>query len=87
MTEGPTLRSLIGEHWKLARNLRRLEIHFYTERCTGIWEGYEVCPVDCWEPDYERLVVVFHHGERCIACGACVLQCPEVAIELEVPDG
>ncbi|MCK5317218.1 MAG: 4Fe-4S binding protein, partial [Anaerolineales bacterium] len=26
--------------------------------------------------------VVFHHGERCIACGACVLQCPEKAIEL-----
>ena len=87
MTEGPTLRSLIGEHWKLARTLRKLEIHFYPERCTGVWECYEVCPVDCWEPDYERQVIVFHHWERCIACGACVLQCPEGAIELEVPDG
>jgi NAD-dependent dihydropyrimidine dehydrogenase PreA subunit len=31
-------------------------------------------------------VAIFQHGELCIACGACVLQCPEEAIELKVPD-
>ena len=25
----------------------------------------------------------FHEAEKCIACGACVLQCPEDAIELK----
>jgi len=28
-------------------------------------------------------VVIFHDPELCIACGACVLQCPEDAIELK----
>jgi NAD-dependent dihydropyrimidine dehydrogenase PreA subunit len=43
--------------------------------------------VDCWTPDYENQVVLFHNPERCIACGACVLQCPQRAIELSIPDG
>jgi cyclopropane fatty-acyl-phospholipid synthase-like methyltransferase len=34
--------------------------------------------------DDERRQVIFHDGERCVACGACVLQCPEYAIELKI---
>ncbi|RME44058.1 MAG: hypothetical protein D6796_12260, partial [Caldilineae bacterium] len=30
----------------------------------------------------ERRVAIFHDPELCIACGACVLQCPRNAIEL-----
>lgn len=82
MSSEPTLRSSLGEHWQLARRLRTLKIHFDTEKCRGIWECLEVCPVDCWTADYTSRKVIFHHPERCIACGACVLQCPESAIEL-----
>lgn len=85
MTESPPLGSLIAEHWRLARTLRVLKIHFNPQRCKGVWQCYEVCPIGCWQPDYERQIVVFDHVERCIACGACVLQCPEKAIELKVP--
>ena len=63
--------------------LRNMEIHFYPEKCKGVWQCYNVCPVGCWTPDYEKRVVIFHDGEKCIACGACVLQCPEDAIELK----
>ncbi|NIS82512.1 MAG: hypothetical protein GTO14_20415 [Anaerolineales bacterium] len=87
MAESPSIRSLIAEHWRLARTLRALKIHFYPQRCKGVWQCFEVCPIGCWQPNYEQRVAVFDHAERCIACGACVLQCPEGAIELRVLHG
>ena len=82
MDEKPALKSLIVEHWNLAKNLRSMQIHYDAQKCKGVWQCYEVCPVGCWTPDYESHKVIFHDPERCIACGACVLQCPENAIEL-----
>lgn len=83
MTKAPTFWSSLGEHWEIARRLRGLRIHFYPEKCVGVWQCYEVCPVGCWRPDLERRVAVLQAPERCIACGACVLQCPQGAIELK----
>jgi NAD-dependent dihydropyrimidine dehydrogenase PreA subunit len=74
--------SLVKELQKVPK-LRNLAIHYYPEKCKGVWQCYNVCPVGCWTPDYDKRVVVFHDAERCIACGACVLQCPEDAIELK----
>ncbi len=83
MNTQPTLwASLVKELQKVPK-LRNLEIHFYPEKCKGVWQCYNVCPVGCWTPDYDKRVVIFHDAERCIACGACVLQCPEDAIELK----
>jgi NAD-dependent dihydropyrimidine dehydrogenase PreA subunit len=39
--------------------------------------------VNCWTADYTSRKVIFHDPERCIACNACVLQCPQGAIELK----
>ncbi|HEY63519.1 MAG TPA: 4Fe-4S binding protein [Caldilineae bacterium] len=77
------LWTALREHVRLARELRRLRIHFHSERCRGCWQCYEVCPIGCWMPDRERRAVMFQHAQRCIACGACVLQCPTDAIELK----
>ena len=83
MSNEPTLWSSLAENLSLARSLRRLQIHYDTEKCSGAWQCYEVCPVGCWTPDRTHQVVIYHDSERCIACGACVLQCPEKAIELK----
>lgn len=77
--------SSLLEHIEIARTLRKLEIHFDPEKCSGVWQCYEVCPVSCWTVDLDRRKVIFLNPELCIACGACVLQCPEEAILLKVP--
>jgi NAD-dependent dihydropyrimidine dehydrogenase PreA subunit len=80
--QAPGFLELMKEHVYLARHLRRMQIVFHAERCSGVFECYEVCPVDCWKPDPSGRVVDFQNEQACIACGACVLQCPEDAIEL-----
>ena len=82
MTNNPGFRELMAEHWELAKNLRSLRIYFEPDKCTGVFECYAACPVGCWTPDYANRMAIFHDAHLCIACGACVLQCPEDAITL-----
>jgi len=80
----PKMMDLMLEHLELARTLRKLQIHFDPEKCTGVYQCVQVCPVDCWDKDLESRKAIFARPEDCIACNACVLQCPEGAIELKV---
>jgi NAD-dependent dihydropyrimidine dehydrogenase PreA subunit len=83
MSEQPSMMSSLKEELKFLKVLHDLKIHFDPEKCKGVWQCYEVCPVGCWTPDYENHVAIFHDSQKCIACGACVLQCPQGAIELK----
>jgi NAD-dependent dihydropyrimidine dehydrogenase PreA subunit len=83
MGNSPALWASLAEHVTLAFTLRGLRIRYDPEKCKGIWQCYEVCPVGCWTPDAENRKVIFHDPNQCIACGACVLQGPEGAIELK----
>jgi hypothetical protein len=40
MSIQPTLKSSLLEHLKFARELRNLEIHYYPEKCKGVWQCY-----------------------------------------------
>ena len=78
------VKKMLVDEVQHMQQLRYLQIKFDPDKCTGVWQCYDVCPVGCWTPDYENRVAIFHDPQLCIACGACVLQCPENAIELEV---
>jgi NAD-dependent dihydropyrimidine dehydrogenase PreA subunit len=79
-----SIKIMLAREWRTVRDLRRLEIRFDPDLCTGTWQCYEVCPIGCWTPDYEDRVAVFTGECSCVACGACVLQCKPKAIQLEV---
>ena len=80
----PKMMDLMLEHLELARTLRKLQISFDAGKCTGVFECVQVCPVNCWKKDIVNRKAIFSRPEDCIACNACVLQCPEGAIELGV---
>jgi NAD-dependent dihydropyrimidine dehydrogenase PreA subunit len=78
------MKKMLTDEWRNVQQLRHLEIQFDESRCKGVWQCYEVCPIGCWQPNYAKRLVAFVNGHLCVACGACVLQCPEDAIRLEV---
>jgi NAD-dependent dihydropyrimidine dehydrogenase PreA subunit len=78
------LKLMLAEEWQNIRELRKLEINFDPEICTGTWQCSEVCPIGCWSQDTEARKAVFANSCTCVACGACVLQCKPGAIKLEV---
>lgn len=82
MRKNPTFFSSLMQNKEIAQMLRQLQIHFDLYKCNGTYQCYAVCPVGCWTPDQLRRKVIFHDPRKCIACGACVLQCPQDAIEL-----
>jgi NAD-dependent dihydropyrimidine dehydrogenase PreA subunit len=62
---------------------RRWTIAFDLERCDGVFRCWEVCPEACFEKLEEERKVALAHDERCIRCGACVVQCPQDALFFE----
>jgi ferredoxin len=62
------------------------------ERCKGVYNCWEVCPEACFEkptPEQEKLErkIELAHDDRCIRCGACIVQCPLDALRFEDTEG
>lgn len=53
------------------------------ERCQGVYSCWEVCPEACFEKRDGVRKVDLAHDERCVRCGACVVQCPMDALHFE----
>ncbi|MCP5053431.1 MAG: ferredoxin family protein [bacterium] len=56
--------------------------HIVTSNCVKcrFTDCVEVCPVECFYPVPEQLVI---DPEECIDCGACIPECPVEAIYAE----
>jgi NAD-dependent dihydropyrimidine dehydrogenase PreA subunit len=67
-----------GQDWKI-----RLD----PERCEGVYSCFEVCPEAVYEKHEGSRRVELAHDERCVRCGACVVQCPKDALFFEDGQG
>jgi NAD-dependent dihydropyrimidine dehydrogenase PreA subunit len=62
------------------------------ERCQGAYSCWQVCPAACFEKpaaseqESDRRVRITH-AERCLRCGACIVQCSLDALAFEAPGG
>lgn len=62
---------------------RRWHITLDLERCRGVYSCLEVCPEAVFEKREDVRKTELAHDERCIRCGACVVQCPMDALYFE----
>ena len=67
-----------GQDWKITLDV---------ERCDGVFRCWEVCPEACFEKLEDERKVALAHDDRCIRCGACVVQCPQDALFFEDASG
>ena len=68
-----------GSHFREARWHIRLDL----DRCKGVYFCWQVCPEACFEKREDVRKVEIAHSDRCIRCGACVVQCPTDALSFE----
>ena len=50
------------------------------EACIGVYSCWAVCPEACFEKREDLRKIELAHDERCVKCGACVVQCPQDAL-------
>jgi NAD-dependent dihydropyrimidine dehydrogenase PreA subunit len=66
---------------------RLLRIELDPERCKGAGLCEQVCPVDVFEVDQSRRLATLPRAQRCVQCGACIVQCPFDALYFRSPTG
>jgi ferredoxin len=68
---------------------RFLKIALDEERCNGAGFCKQVCPRNCYELDknrYNRYIITMPRIDRCVQCGACIVQCPFDALYFKSPE-
>jgi NAD-dependent dihydropyrimidine dehydrogenase PreA subunit len=66
---------------------RLLKIVLDKEKCKGAGYCEQVCPRNCYEVDKNRHIATMPRADRCVQCGACIVQCPFDALYFKTPKG
>jgi len=53
-----------------------LKIMIDGKKCRGAAFCETVCPRNCYEVNRERRIATLPRAEKCVQCGACIIQCP-----------
>jgi len=53
--------------------------------CNGCKKCYDACPQDIYDWDDEKGLPIVAYPEECYICGFCELNCPQLAINVELP--
>lgn len=66
---------------------RFLKIVLDERKCKGAGFCEQVCPKNCYEVDIKRHIATIPGAEKCVQCGACIVQCPFDALYFMSPKG
>lgn len=66
---------------------RQFRVVLDEEKCRGAAFCQQVCPRDCYEVDEQRHKAAMPRADRCVQCGACIVQCPFDALYFRSPSG
>ena len=66
---------------------RFLKIIVDMGRCRGVGFCEDVCPKNCFDVDDDQHMARAKRVDRCVQCGACIVQCPFDAISFRSPEG
>lgn len=65
----------------------QFDVELVEQRCTGAAECVQVCPRDVLKMDGSARKVQIARPENCLRCGACIVQCPDDALQFRFTDG
>lgn len=66
---------------------RAFRVTLDASRCRGAGACEHVCPRDCFRVDRMGHTTALTGTERCVQCGACIVQCPYDALSFTGPAG
>ena len=66
---------------------RFLKIILDEKKCKGAGFCEQVCPKNCYKVDRKRHLTTMPMAEKCVQCGACIVQCPFDALYFKTPKG
>lgn len=66
---------------------RLLKINIDENKCKGAGFCEQVCPRNCYKVDKSRHIATIPGIEKCVRCGACIVQCPFDALYFKSPTG